>query len=122
MSSRVYQNAFRALKVALSRFFKGLGKYPKFKKKKHPGSFTVDSGNGVMLQSGGKKIKLPTLGTFRTFEEIPKCVAQTYTVSKRGDKYYVAFAINAELIPPFQYEVFKPVGIDVNLTDGKYGV
>ncbi len=122
LSSRVYQNAFRNLKSAFSRFFKGLGKYPKYKKKKHPGSFTVDSSNGVILQFGGQKIKLPTLGTFRIKEKIPKCVSQTYTVSKKGDKYYVAFAINAELIPPIVHEVMIPVGIDVNLTDGKYCV
>lgn len=122
LSSRVYQNAFRNLKTAFSRFFKGLGKYPKYKKKKHPGSFTVDSSNGVIVQFGGKQIKLPTLGTFRTFESIPKCVSQTYTISKKGDKYYVAFAINAELIPPIQHSSFEPVGIDVNLTDGKYCV
>ena len=122
LSSRVYQSSFRNLKNAFSRFFKGLGKYPKYKKKKHPGSFTVDSSNGVILQEGGRKIKLPTLGTFRTFEIIPKCVSQTYTVSKKGDRYYVAFALHAELIPPIVHEVFKPVGIDVNLTDGKYCV
>ncbi len=122
MSSRVYQNSFRALKTAFSRYWKGSGGLPKFKKKKHPGSFTVDSSNGVMLQSGGKKVKLPTLGTFRTKEPIPKCVAQTYTVSKQGERYYVSFSINAELIPPIQHEVFDPVGIDVNLTDGKYCV
>ncbi len=122
LSSRVYQNSFRNLKTAFSRFFQGLGKYPKYKKKKHPGSFTVDSSNGVILQEGGKLIKLPTLGTFRIRELIPKCVSQTYTVSKRGSKYYVAFAINAELIPPIVHEVFEPVGIDVNLTDGKYCV
>ncbi len=122
LSSRVYQNAFRNLKTAFSRFFQGLGKYPKYKKKKHPGSFTVDSSNGVILQEGGPKIKLPTLGTFRTRESIPKCVAQTYTISKRGNKYYVAFAINAELIPPIVHEVFEPVGLDVNLSDGKYCV
>jgi putative transposase len=122
LSSRVYQNSFRNLKTAFSRFFQGLGKYPKYKKKKHPGSFTVDSSNGVILQSGGKQIKLPTLGTFRTKEAIPKCVAQTYTISKRGDRYYVSFAINAELIPPIIHEVFEPVGIDVNLSSGKYCV
>ncbi|MDJ0648120.1 MAG: transposase [Xenococcaceae cyanobacterium MO_188.B19] len=122
LSSRVYQNAFRNLKTAFSRFFKGLAKYPKYKKKKHPGSFTVDSSNGVILQEGGKLIKLPTLGTFRTFESIPKCVSQTYTVSKKGDKYYVAFTINAQLIPRITHEVFEPVGIDVNLSDGKYCV
>ena len=122
LSSRVYQNAFRQLKNAYTRYWKGLGNRPRYKKKKHLGSFTVDSSNGVILQAGGKKVKLPTLGTFRTFEAIPKCVAQTYTVSKRGEKYYVAFAINAEGVPPIQHEVIEPVGIDVNLTDGKYCV
>ena len=122
LSSRVYQNSFRNLKIAFSGFFKGLGEYPKYKKKKHPGSFTVDSSNGVILLLGGKKIKLPTLGTFRIKEVIQACVAQTYTVSKTGSKYYVAFAINAELIPPIIHEVVEPVGIDVNLTDGKYCV
>ncbi len=122
MSSRVYQNAFRALKTAFSRYWKGNGGLPKFKKKKHPGSFTVDSSNGAILQAGGQKVKLPTLGKFKTFEPIPKCVSQTYTVSKRGDRYYVSFSINAELIPPIQHEVFDPVGIDVNLSDGKYCV
>lgn len=122
LSSRVYQNAFRNLKTAFSRFFKGLGKYPKFKKKKDSNSFTVDSSNGVILQEGGQKIKLPTLGTFRIRESIPKCVAQTYTISKRGDKYYVAMLLNAELIPPNEHEVIEPIGLDVNLTHGKYCV
>ena len=122
LSSRVYQNAFRNLKNAYSRYWKGLGQRPRHKKKKHPGSFTVDSSNGVILQEGGKQVKLPTLGTFRTREAIPKCVAQTYTVSKRGDKYFVAFTINAELIPPISHEVFEPIGLDVNLTEGKYCV
>lgn len=122
LSSRVYQNAFRNLKTAFTRFFKKLGKYPRYKRKKDKLSFTVDSSNGVILQEGSKKIKLPTLGVFRTKEIIPKCVSQTYTISKKGDKYYVAFSINAELIPPIQHEVIEPVGLDVNLTDGKYCV
>lgn len=122
LSSRVYQNAFRNLKKAFSRFFKSLGKYPRYKRKKDKSSFTVDSSNGVILQQGGKKIKLPTLGTFRTKEAIPKCVAQTYTVSKKSDKYYVAFVIDAELIPPILARVINPIGLDVNLTDGKYCV
>lgn len=122
MSSRVYQNAFRALKKAFSRFWKGLGGRPKFKKKKHPASFTVDSSNGFVFQAGGKKVKLPTLGTFKTCEAIQKCVAQTYTVSRVGDRYYVAFAINAEKFLPIKSKTLEPVGLDVNLTDGKYCV
>ncbi len=122
MSSRVYQNAFRNLKNAYSRYWQGLGKRPRYKQKKHSGSFTVDSSNGVILQEGGKQVKLPTLGKFRTKEAIPKCLAQTYTISKRGEKYFVAFAINAELIPPIQHKVLERVGLDVNLSDGKYCV
>ena len=122
LSSRVYQNAFRNLKVAFTRFFKGLAKYPKFKKKKNNNSFTVDSSNGVILQEGGKRIKLPTLGSFGIRESIPKCVSQTYSVSKKGDKYYVAFSLNAELITQIQHSVIEPVGLDVNLSDGKYCV
>jgi putative transposase len=122
MSSRVYQNAFRALKMAFTRFWQGLGGRPKYKKKKHPGSFTVDSSNGVIAQGNGKRIKLPTLGTFRTFEAIKSTVAQTYTVSRDGDRYYVAFSINAEKYLPIKTELKDPVGLDVNLTDGKYCV
>lgn len=122
LSSRIYQNAFRNLKKAFSRFFDGLGNYPKYKKKKHGGSFTVDSSNGVILQEGGKRIKLPTLGTFKLFEAIPKCVSQTYTISRVANRYFVSFALNAELIPPIIHEVTEPIGIDVNLTDGKYCV
>ena len=40
LSSRVYQSSFRNLKNAYSRYWKGLGKRPRHKKKKHPGSFT----------------------------------------------------------------------------------
>ena len=122
LSSRVYQHAFRNLKKAFNRFFQGLGKYPRFKRKKQPGSFTVDNSRGKSVQEGGKRIKLPTLGTFRTKEIIPKCVSQTYTISRRGDRYYVSFSIHAELIPPIIHEVIESVGVDVNLTDGKYCV
>ena len=122
MSSRVYQNAFRNLKAAFSKKWNNGNGFPRFKRKKDPGSFTVDSSNGVILQKGGKQVKLPTLGLFKTKETIPSCVSQTYTVSKRGDRYYVSFSINAELIPPIQHQRLTPVGIDVNLSDGKYCV
>ena len=155
MSSRVYQNAFKNLKAAFSRKWNNGNGFPRFKRKKDPGSFTVDSSNGVILQKGGKQVKLPTLGLFKTKEAIPSCVSQTYTVSKLrspikpgglrlpidsalwddldiktpwflgrlwGDRYYVSFSINAELIPPIQHQRLTPVGIDVNLSDGKYCV
>ncbi|MBR8828469.1 MAG: transposase [Gomphosphaeria aponina SAG 52.96 = DSM 107014] len=114
LSSRVYQNAFRALKNAFSRFFKGLGSYPRFKRKKNSCSFTVDSSNGKVLLPAGKSIKIPTLGTFRLKEALKHSyISQTFTVSKIADKWFVSFAVEAEKIPPLSHEITKPIGIDL---------
>jgi IS605 OrfB family transposase len=61
LSSRVYQNALISLKNGLTRCFKGLGKFPKFKRKKDRDSFTVDSSNGLVTVLAGNKIKIPTV-------------------------------------------------------------
>jgi putative transposase len=115
LSSRVYQNALIALKNGLSRCFKGLGKFPVFKRKKDKNSFTVDSSNGLVTVSAGHKIKIPTLGTFRLHEPVPfTCASQTFTLSRHADKWYVAFAIHAEKVPPLHHEVEK-VGIDLGV-------
>jgi putative transposase len=115
LSSRVYQNALTALKNGLSRFFKGLGKFPVFKRKKDKNSFTVDSSNGLVTVSAGNTIKIPTLGTFRLHEPVPfTCASQTFTVSRHADKWYVAFAIHADKVPPSYHEV-KKVGIDLGV-------
>lgn len=115
LSSRVYQNAFIALKNGLIRFFKGLGEFPKFKRKKDRDSFTVDSSNGLVTLSAGNEIKIPTLGTFRLHEPVPiRCASQTFTISRQADKWYVSFAIHAEKLPPLFHKVEK-VGIDLGV-------
>lgn len=115
LSSRVYQNALIALKNGLIRFFKGLGKFPNFKRKKDRDSFTVDSSHGLVTVSAGNKIKIPTLGTFRLYEPIPfTCASQTFTLSRQADKWYVSFAIHAEKLPPLFHDVEK-VGIDLGV-------
>lgn len=115
LSSRVYQNALIALKNGLTRFFKGLGKFPNFKRKKDRDSFTVDSSHGLVTVSAGHKIKIPTLGTFRLYEPIPfTCASQTFTLSRQADKWYVSFAIHAEKLPPLYHDVEK-VGIDLGV-------
>ncbi|MBR8826565.1 MAG: transposase [Gomphosphaeria aponina SAG 52.96 = DSM 107014] len=116
LSSRVYQNAFIALKNAFSRFFKGISGYPKFKRKKNNCSFTVDSSNGKVLLPAGKKIKIPTMGTFRLKEALRESyVSQTFTISKIADKWYVSLAVEAEKIPPLYHEIIKPIGIDLGV-------
>lgn len=97
LSSRVYQNAFRDLKTAYSRYFQGLGEQPVFKSRKDKQSFRVESSNGKVLLEAGKIIKIPTLGTFRLKEAIPfSCVSQTFTLCKSADKWFVSFSIDAD--------------------------
>ena len=85
-SSRIYQHAFINLKKAFSRWRspKIKAELPRFKKKKHHCSFTVDSSNGKVLVTEGKKIKIPTLGTFRLKEAIPNklCFSDLYYIKK----------------------------------------
>jgi putative transposase len=105
LSSKVYQSALQDLHSAFSRFFKGLGKYK--------ASFTVYDGNGVVVLAAGNKIKIPTLGTFTLKESLDaRYVTQTFTISKKGDRWFVAFSVNAQRIPPLFHEKPK-VGIDL---------
>lgn len=115
LSSKVYQSALQDLQSAFYRFFNGLGKYPVFKKKKDTSSFTVYDGNGVVLLAAGKKIKIPSLGTFRLKESLDaRYVTQTFTISRKGDRWFVAFSVKVEKIPPISHEKTK-VGIDLGV-------
>lgn len=115
LSSKVYQSALQDLQAAFGRFFKGLGKYPVFKRKKDSNSFTVYDGNGVVVRRAGNKIKIPTLGTFTLKEPLDaRYVTQTFTVSKKGDRWFVAFSVNASRVPPLFPEKTK-VGIDLGV-------
>ncbi|MEQ9667200.1 RNA-guided endonuclease InsQ/TnpB family protein [Coleofasciculus sp. G2-EDA-02] len=115
LSSRVYQNALIALKNALTRFFKGLGEFPKFKRKKDKASFTVDSSNGQVTVWAGRRIKIPTLGTFRLAEPVPlTCATQTFTLSRVASKWYVSFAIRADKLP-VGCQALEKVGIDLGV-------
>jgi putative transposase len=118
-SSRIYQSAFQHLGEAVKRYKEGISKYPKLKRKKDRQSFTVYDGNGKVTINAGKKIKIPTLGTFRLFEPVPyRTASQTFTISRTGEKWFVSFGIEAEQLPvhPLLDERSQEVvGIDVGV-------
>ena len=58
LSSRIDQYAFRNLGEAFKRFFKGLGKYPKFNKKGRSDYFIIDN-CGKPIELNGWNHKLP---------------------------------------------------------------
>ncbi|WP_293137601.1 transposase [Okeania sp. SIO3I5] len=118
-SSRIYQSAFQHLGEAFKRYKKGISKYPQLKRKKDRQSFTVYNANGKVTITPGKKIKIPTLGTFRLWESIPYTTAsQTFTISRTGEKWFVSFGIEAEKLPvhPLLDERYQDAfGIDLGV-------
>jgi putative transposase len=114
-SSRIYQNSFISLKRAFSNWRDGRAGIPQPKKKRHECSFTVDSSNGKVLVQKGTKIKIPTLGTFTLKEAIPfNCVSQTFTLSRKADRWFVSFCVDADIIPEMNHTQ-KVVGIDLGI-------
>lgn len=115
LSSRIYQNAFRDLQSGLSRWRKGQAGMPRFKRKRHECSFTVDSSSGKVLVQQGKTIKIPTLGTLNLKEAIPyNCISQTFTISRKAGKWYVSFMVDAEPLPELKH-TRQRVGVDLGI-------
>ncbi len=115
--ARIYQNAFRNLAKAFSwwRNPKIKAQMPKFKKKRHQCSFTVDDSNGKRLVKAGKTINIPTMGTFRLKEAIPyDCISQTFTISREADNWFVSFKVDACPMPAMKHTQQK-VGIDLGV-------
>lgn len=127
--STVYQSAFMDLKDAFSRWRKGLAEFPKKKLKKKGDSFTVYKTSGIYPVKGlpplpftnrvvinaGKLIKLPGLKQLRLKERIDFiCSSQTFTVSRTADKWFVAFTLDAQKIPPIIHRIDK-LGVDLGV-------
>ena len=117
LSSRVYQFAFRDLDNAYSRFFKGLGKFPRFKKKGKNDSFTIDAG-GKLISIGGTRIKLPFIGWVNTFEGCPETAVKKITISKCAGDWYISFAFEQQREKP--QLIPKTIGVDLGISAWAY--
>lgn len=115
-SSRIYSNAFIALKKAFTNWREGRTQAPRFKKRKDGKSFTVDSSNGKVVLQAGNKIKIPTLGTFRLHESLDcSYVSQTFTLSESHGEWYVSFAVDADKLPVPGYSKWEKCGVDLGI-------
>ncbi|NET16960.1 MAG: IS200/IS605 family element transposase accessory protein TnpB, partial [Okeania sp. SIO1H6] len=121
LSSRVYQYAFIHLGEAFKRFFQGLGKYPKFKKKGRSDSFTIDN-CGKPIELDGWNHKLPFIGWVKTYEPI-EATTQKITISRQASDWYLSCSY--ELTPETTFKPTEAVGVDLGiktlatLSDGK---
>jgi putative transposase len=114
LSSRVYQFAFMQLGEAFSRFFKGLAKYPKFKKKGIHDSFTLDN-CGKAMQFSGTRLKLPFIGWVSTYEPLPEICTKRLTISRVADDWLlsVAYGFQPEPTPKSRDYLGVDVGVKV---------
>ncbi|MEH2056668.1 MAG: transposase [Nostoc sp.] len=128
-ASATYSSALRNLGKAFDRWRKGDSEFPRYKSKKRGDSFTVLKKAGIYPVKGepflpftnrqvlhpGNKISIPGLGEFRLKRPAPfLCSSQTFTISRTADKWYVAFMLDAERIPPIIHAV-ESVGIDLGI-------
>jgi len=127
--STVYQSAFIDLKNAFSRWRNGVSDFPKKKLKKKGDSFTLYKTAGIYPEKGkpalpftnrvvihaGKLIKLPGFKQLRLKEPIDFiCSSQTFTVSRTANRWFVAFVLDAEKIPPIIHPI-EAIGVDLGV-------
>ncbi|MHC5937420.1 RNA-guided endonuclease InsQ/TnpB family protein [Nostoc sp.] len=111
---KITQYAFDNLGDAFSRFFRGLGKYPNFKKKGKHDSFTVDN-SGKPIPVGGKSIKLPTIGWVKTYEGLPHTSCKSITISRTANSWFIAFAYEQE--HELTVKPHEVVGVDLGVKE-----
>ncbi len=111
LSSRVYQYAFINLGEAFKRFFQGLGKHPRFKKKGKHDSFTIDN-CGRIIELNGWSHKLPFIGWVKTYEPI-EATTKKITISRQAGDWYLSCCYEFTSAPtPKKPEV---VGVDLGV-------
>jgi len=112
VSERCGKYAIKNLGTAFDRFFDGIAKFPKFKKKFVNDSFTLDH---ERFSVKGKKVKLSMIGEIRLGEQLRLEGKLLWaTISREADMWYVSIQIEtsdkAKLLPND-----KAIGIDVGV-------
>nr|WP_293106769.1 transposase [Okeania sp. SIO2F4] len=121
LSSRVYQYAFINLGEAFKRFFQGLAKHPRFKKKGKHNSFTIDN-CGKPIELNGWNHKLPFIGIVKSYEPI-EATAQKITISRQASDWYLSCSY--EFTSGTTPKITDVIGVDLSvktlatLSDGK---
>ncbi len=114
LSSRIYQYAFIDLDQAYKRFYQGVSKYPRFKKKgRCSNSFTIDAGGQPIIISG-KNHKFPFFGWLKTYESLPICATKKITFSELGGDWFVSFFIELDFLPTKKNR--DKVGVDLGIS------
>ncbi|NEP41729.1 MAG: IS200/IS605 family element transposase accessory protein TnpB, partial [Okeania sp. SIO2H7] len=105
------QYAFINLGEAFKRFFQGLGKHPRFKKKGKHDSFTIDN-CGKPIELNGWNHKLPFIGIVKTYEPV-EATTKKITISRQAGDWYLSCSY--EFTPNPTEKTTEVVGVDLGV-------
>ncbi|MDJ0519329.1 MAG: transposase [Trichodesmium sp. MO_231.B1] len=96
---------------AFKRFFQGLGKHPRFKKKGKHDSFTIDN-CGKPIELNGWNHKLPFIGWVKTYEPI-EATTKKITISRQAGNWYLSYSYEFTQYPT--EKTTEVVGVDLGV-------
>ncbi|MCL1467762.1 RNA-guided endonuclease InsQ/TnpB family protein [Argonema galeatum] len=113
----VLQQMLRRVDDAFKRFFQGLGKFPKPKRRGQYHSFSYPPGD---VRFTGNKVRLPGIGWMRFYQSrlFPYGFKiRTVTVKLKSDGWYISVRLEDESVPnmPLPSEITSAIGIDLGI-------
>lgn len=121
VSSKAVKQAIMNGDKAFKRFFKGLSKFPRYKKKKKQDvKAYFPKNNSTDLTVERHRIKIPTLGWVRLKEYgyIPiNAKVWSCSVSQKADRYYVSMLCEVEPKEQHQTNTHDGIGVDLGIKD-----
>ena len=106
--------AFENLGDAIKRWKDGENKFPKYKKRSHHQSYTVE---GAKVKVEGKHIRLPKIGRVRMFEALRfEGEIRKVTISRKADRWFVSILVETgKPKAPRDTRGLPVIGIDVGI-------
>jgi putative transposase len=115
VSKFAVESAILDLAKGFNNFYKGMGKHPVFHKKGANDSFRICFSGAIKIKN--KKVLIPKIGYVKMAENVRfEGQLKEATFSKKGDKYYVSFAIDTDKSFK-QNKNNNAVGIDLGVND-----
>lgn len=113
----VLQQMLRRVDEAFQRFFKGLGRYPKTKRRGKFRSFSYPPGD---VRFSGNRVRLPGVGWIVFFQSrlFPDgFVVRSVTVRRKADGWYISVRLQDDSVPfpPNPNEVKSAIGVDLGI-------
>lgn len=113
----VLQQMIARVDDAFQHFFKGLGNYPKAKKRGRFRSFSYPPGD---VRFKGNKVRLPGIGWMRFYQSRPfpdGIEVRTVTVKRRADGFYLVVQLRDDSVPSTlaPNEMKAAIGVDLGI-------